>query len=293
MASQTSKFKLVDEYTPQKLPFKMDISMLNYFIGYLFKKSRQITRKSLSNMRKLFDIMDERQYESNPKMAARIEFIKRGLTARLDNGFENEGMILNFCRTDTENEENEEIIQNIERYSKINYEEIVHINNVVQDRLKYAFMLMYSPKLYELAERLDSGDFDSYKQINDEYTKLCRTLLNETRKINVLEDFDTFSLDDVGVDDNLTDIINRLKDPARILKVGIKKLNQILAPGFHSKRLYMFMGLPGGFKSGILLKVARDIKKYNKDVPTKKPGKRKTVVLITMENTVNYLPVLF
>ena len=41
-----------------------------------------------------------------------------------------------------------------------------------------------------------------------------------------------------------------------------------------------------GFKSGILLKTARDIKKYNKGVPTKKVGKRKAVLIITMENSV-------
>lgn len=34
------------------------------------------------------------------------------------------------------------------------------------------------------------------------------------------------------------------------------------------------------------MKTARDIKKYNTGIPTKKAGKRKTVLLITMENTV-------
>jgi hypothetical protein len=46
------------------------------------------------------------------------------------------------------------------------------------------------------------------------------------------------------------------------------------------------MGLPAGFKSGILLKTATDIKKYNKGMPTKHAGKRKTVLIITMENSV-------
>ena len=41
-----------------------------------------------------------------------------------------------------------------------------------------------------------------------------------------------------------------------------------------------------GFKSGILLKIARDIRKYNKDIKGKKPGKRPCVLLITMENSV-------
>ena len=41
-----------------------------------------------------------------------------------------------------------------------------------------------------------------------------------------------------------------------------------------------------GFKSGILLKTARDIKKYNKGMKTKKPGKRPCVLFLTLENSV-------
>jgi len=41
-----------------------------------------------------------------------------------------------------------------------------------------------------------------------------------------------------------------------------------------------------GFKSGLLLKIVRDIKKYNKGVSGAKPGKRPTVLLVTMENSV-------
>lgn len=286
MALNKYKFKTNEDEGLQKLPFQFNITMLNSFIGYLFKQSRQITRKSMTNMKRIFDIIDERPFENNAKMAARVQFIRRALQARLVNGMENEDIMINFCRSDNSDPDNEEIIASIERYKKINYEEIKFINNAIQDRLKYAYMLRYAPRIYELADRLESGEYDSFKQINDRFTELCRSLLNETRKASVLEDHDTFSLDDEMFDENLTDMVNRIKDPARILKTGIRGLNQILAPGYLSKRLYIYMGLPAGFKSGILLKSVRDIKKYNKDIPTKKAGKRKTVLLVTMENTV-------
>lgn len=283
-----ARFKTVEKYDSiKKLPFKFDIRMLNSFIGYLMKKSRQINRKSLMNMYKLFALVDERIYETNPQMDARLQFIKRALDARLKHGMENEDMLINYCRSDSYNDENEEIIKNIALYTKLNYEEIVQINKIVQDRIVHAYMLQFSPQIYELAERLDAGDYNSYKEINEQMLELARDLINESRKVNVLEDYQTISLDDPDIDSALTDVFDRLKDPARILKVGIQALNQILAPGFHAKRLYMFMGLPAGFKSGILLKTARDIKKYGRDIPTKKPGKRKTVLIVTMENTVN------
>lgn len=280
-----SKFK-VAVYEPKKIILKFDISMLNMLIGYLFKKSSQVTRKALTNMKKLFDIIDERIYEENEQLEARLYFINRALKARLDLGMENENIIINYCKSDNYNKEIDNIINSIEAYKRINYEEIKYINKAIEDRLRYSYLLNYKDRIYNSMERLDSGDYDSFQEINTEITDLCRKLLNETRKITYLDDVDTFSLDSETFDDAITDIVNRLKDPSRILKSGIQKLNQILAPGYQSKKLYMYMGLPAGFKSGILLKTARDIKKYNKGIRTKKAGKRPCVLLLTMENSV-------
>jgi len=285
MVSRNNKFKLV-EYEQKKIPLKFDITMLNMLVGYLFKKSAQITRKSLTSMNKLFTIIDERVYEGNEQLEARLNFINRALKARLELGMENENVIINFCRTDNYNKENDEIIKNLEIYKRINFEEIKFINKAVEDRLQYADLFNYKDHLYSTVEKLDSGDYDSFQEINNELLSICKVIVNNSRKIKVVEEVDTFSLDPETFEDNVTDIVNRLKDPSRILKTGLQKLNQILAPGYQSKRLYMYMGLPAGFKSGILLKTARDIKKFNKGVMTKKAGKSPCVLLVTMENSV-------
>lgn len=283
-----SRFKISSRvYEPEKIALKFDLTMLNMLVGYLFKDSKQITRKALTNMKKLFDILDERVYEGNDKLNARFNFIQRALKAKLELGMENENVMINFCRSDSKDPENEEIINSLPAYKRINYDEIRYINKAITDRLQYSYLYNYKDQIYDAIERLDSGDYDSFQEINKELFTICRDLLNETRKTNVMEDVDTFSLDEETYEDNLTDIVNKLRDPARILKTGIRLLNQILAPGYMSKRLYIYMGLPAGFKSGILLKTAQDIKKYNKGVPTKKAGKRKTVLIATMENTVD------
>lgn len=283
-----SRFKISQSHEPTKIALKFDITMLNTLIGYLFKDSKQITRKALTNMKRLFDVIDERAYESNENLEARFHFIKRALKGRIELGMENEAVMINYCSSDTYSKENEDIVKSLPAYKKINYDEIRYINRAIADRLNYAYLFHYKDKIYETMERLDSGDYDSFQEINNEAMELFRSFMNETRKTNVLEDVDTFTLDDEFFEDNMTDIVNKLRDPARILKTGIKMLNQILAPGYMSKRLYIYMGLPAGFKSGILLKTAQDIKKYNKGVPTKKVGKRKTVLIITMENSVKY-----
>jgi len=284
----SSRFKISSAHEPKKIKLIFDVTMLNNLIGYLFKDSRQITRKSLTNMKKLFDVIDDSVYERNEKLEARFYFIQRALKARLELGMENESIITNFCRSDSNSEENEEIIKNLPAYKRINYDEIRYINKAIVDRLVYAYLLRYKDKIYSTMEKLDSGDYESFQEINKEAVELFRAFLNESRKSNVMEDVDTFTLDEETFEDTMTDIVNALKDPARILKTGIKMLNQILAPGYMSKRLYVYMGLPAGFKSGILLKTAQDIKRYNKGMPTKKVGKRKTILFITMENTVKF-----
>lgn len=276
----------IDSHSVQKIPLKFDIRMLNMLIGYQFKKSVQITRKSLMNIKRLFDIVDESVYAENEALEARLMFIKRALEAKLDKGFENDEAIINYCRTDTYSKENDDIINSIPAYTRLNYEEIKYINKAVEDRLQYFYLFNYKDIIYETVEKMDSGDYSSFAEINSQLTDICSKLLTEVRKVRSVETTDSFSLSDENFDGTVIDIVNRLKNPSRMMITGIQKLNQILSPAFMGGRLYAFMGLPGGFKSGLLLKIARDIRKYNSGIQTKKPGKRPCVLLVTMENSV-------
>lgn len=285
MLFQTNqKNRYIDQ--TKKIPIKFDLSMLNMFIGYIFKKSTQITRKSLTNMKRLFDVIDTSIYENSDSMQARIEFIMKALEAKLDKGFENDDVIINFCKSDVYSKENQEIIDNIPIYIRINYEEIRYINKCVEDRLQYYYLYFYKDALYETIERLDSGDYRSFYEINNRLTSICTDLINRVRNSRSIDSIDQFSLSDENFDSNMLDIVTKLQNPSRMIRTGIQKLNEILSPAFLSGRLYLFMGLPGGWKSGMLLKVVRDAKLYNADIQVKKPGKQPCVLLITMENEV-------
>lgn len=288
LATYRTKNNIVqDTPTDFKLPIKFDISMLNMFIGYIFKENASnITRKSLSIMNKLFKLLDNNVYAGEPQLEARIEFINNALDAKLDKGFENNDVIINYCRTDVYDQYNDEIISNIPRYSKINYEEIRFLNKCIEDRLRYYYVLQYKDEMYSTVEKLDSGDYRSFEDINNEFLKLCTDFTNKARSAKTFESHDEFRLSDENFENNIKDIVANLKNPKKMLRTGIQKLNEILSPAFIGGRTYIFMGTPGGFKSGLLLKVTRDIKKYNKGITGSKPGKRPTVLLLTMENSV-------
>lgn len=238
----TMKNNVIEE---TKIPLKFDITMMNMLLGYLFKSSVQITRKSLSNMKQLFDVIDESVYENNEQMEQRFIFIKKALEAKVDKGFENNDAVINYCRSDVFNKENDEIIKNIPQYTKINFEEIKYINKAIQDRLQYYYLFNYKDMIYETVEKLDSGDYNSFSEINTELVNICASVLNKVRKTKSVDSTDTFSLSDENFENNVIDIVTKLKNPSRMLKVGIQKLNQILAPAFMGGRLYIFMGLPG------------------------------------------------
>ena len=280
------KQKQLDKLSSMKIPFKFDIGMLNMFVGYIFKKSSQINKKSLMNLNTLFMMIDTSIYESNPKALARIEFIKRALDARVTQGLENDDIVINYCRTDGDNKEVESIIENLPEYKKINYEEIKFLNKSVEERLKFSFVLKHKSAFYSAFERLDSGDYTSFKDVNDEIVDVAKRIVTDSRTVSMVTDENTFSLDGDMFDTRITDIVNELKNPSRILKTGVRALNEILAPGFMARRLYIFLGLPAGYKSMILIKAARDIKRYNPHVQCKKPGKKPCVLLITMENNI-------
>lgn len=288
LATYKLRNNIVQEVSDEfKLPIKFDITMLNMYIGYIFKENASnITRKSLSIVNKLFSIIDVSVYSGEPQMEARINFIKNALDAKLDKGFENREAIINYCRTDIYDQYNEDIINSLPNYSKINYEEIRFINKCTEDRLRYYYVLQYKDDMYNVMERLDSGDYRSFEEINNSFLKMCTGFINKSRSSKTFTTHDEFRLSDDNFDNNLMDIVANLKNPKKMLRTGIQKLNEILSPALIGGRTYIFIGTPGGFKSGLLLKIARDIKKYNKGVSGTKPGKRPTVLLVTMENAV-------
>lgn len=270
-----------------KVFIKFDIKVLDMMIGFIFKDSVQVTRKALNNMRKLFAIIDQSSYNTSPKLEARVNFITRALDAKLNRGFESNELIVNYCLSDTSDPENDEIVKNLPLYEKLNYEEIKFINKAVEDRLVYSYLINYKDSMYATLEKLDSGEFDSFAEINYELKSICTEFINTTRKARTLDDAESISIGDEDFEMKTIEIVEALKNPSSVLITGIRALNQILSPGFISGRLYCFMGLPGGFKSGTLLKVVRDIKKYNAGYSPRKPGKTPTVLLVTMENKVD------
>lgn len=280
------KFNLNNKPDDVKFPIKFDIVMLNAMIGYIYKETNQITKKAILNMSRLFNKIDDDIYNANTKMYTRIKFIKRSLDGILNGGILNKELLVSYAKNVNDDEETQDIISNLDRYTRLNYDEINYISKCVEDRLKYINVYMYKDKIFDTVEKLDRGDYETLEEINEELVDICKQVVSNHRMLKVMEENDSFSLDQETFEDNVSRIMKRLKTETYILRTGLQYQNDILGGGYYGGRLYTYMALPANFKSGILLKAARDIKKYNAGLKTKS-GKQPTVLMITCENDID------
>lgn len=271
----------------QKLHIKFNITTLDMIIAFIYKDSVLRTRKTLSNIYKLFNNLDESVYKDNEFMNSRVWIIKKTLYARLVEGFEsNNTYIMDYLKNDLEcNDFISELVDNIPNL-KITHEESKYIVKKIDDALACGYTITIKGLIQEMLNQIDDGDFKSYRAVEDDLVSIATSIINIRRNTMSLGSDQTFSLDDEIFDEVVEDCVQKLRDRNRIFLTGIQRLNTILSPGYMSKRLYTYLAFPGKGKSTILLKSAVDIKKYNAGVKTKDPDKRPAVLFLTLENDI-------
>lgn len=285
---KTLKVKRVtsESQKSDKIPLKLSIDTLNMILAYIISDSEYITRGSLMNVRKLFNLMDERLYETDYQLIARFKFIKRALVAKLDDYIESPTVIMESCRTAKYADVEDDIIIDVADM-KLRANDFKYITNLVSDKLSYSFLYKYKRPLSDLITKLENGEYENFKSLKKEFKRNLSGLLTEIRKVENLEQSDTmFSLMDEMFDSVVSKTVKKLQSSSNQLRTNIRWLNECLNGGFEAGRIYMFLGLSGGFKSGTLLNMAFNIKQANLRYKTKDPLKRPALLYITQENSV-------
>ena len=227
---------------PPKIKFKFDKGVLNMFIGYIFKDSSLITRMNLSNLQKLLEITDEREYRADMDAWTRLEFAKSALTAKLNKGMTNNEVIKVYCIEVLANPIVHNIIESIDTLTNLGDSEIEFITNAVNDRLQFAFIVQYKDMLMDIILRMDTNQFTSYKSIVGEMKDTCNALMNDIRKSDSITSDSTFSLREEIFDVLVKEVVQDALDPSNVLVTGLKILNEMLSPGYMPGRLYLYLG---------------------------------------------------
>lgn len=266
-----------------KIKFKFPKSILNLFIGYsLYPDTSKVSKMDLSNLYKLLKMTDERSYEFDVSMYARLELAKKILEARIEKGLYSFDAIMSYCNIEND-VENNKLINNISSFTNLTESEIKYITRAVTDRLQYAFILLYKEIILNEFLKIDTGEFTSYKEVVAEVKEQCAQLLNDIRKADAATMKKSFSLKEGIFEELVTSAVSSITDPGTALVTGVQMLNDMLSPGYMPGRLYIWLGISGSFKSLMLLMSCYWIKKYNKIETTKTP----TVLYITTENSID------
>lgn len=271
----------------KKIKLKMDKNMLDAILAFIYKDTTLKTRKCLTNISKLFNMIDMSIYENKPELRDIIWVIQRSVEARLSGEFENDSMVINYCKEHPESTETTDAIVDSISKLKLTYEETKWLIKCIDDRLEYGYTLTLKDTYQKILNKIEDGDFRSYKAVSEDLYDIAASVINLKRNINSLDSDMTFSLRPEIFENVVTEAAEKLKDKNKVFVTGIRRLNTLLSPGYQSKRLYTYLAFPGGGKSQILLKAALDIKKYNAGVQPKDPDKIPAVLLITMENDID------
>lgn len=270
----------------EKISMRLDIGILNKMIGMTYKKNQYITIFNLRNLQKLLNNLDLTTYQNKSVIIKRIDFLKRSLEARLDRKFQDESLIINYANEDVEDPVINDIINNLHKYKQLTHSEIVFINSMVEDRLKYGLLTNRLSELTDIIEKIDSSEFSTYAQAFNWVEDWISKFKADLRKIKSELGNGVLRFNDDNIGERIDDILTKLGTTQSIIISGIQMLNQMLAPGYRGGKLYCYAALPANFKSGLLLKTAIDCIKFNaKSYRGKKESHKKAVVYFTMENT--------
>ena len=268
------------------LSIKLNVTTLDMVISFIYKDSVLRTRKTLSNIFKLFSTLDISLYNDNPELSNRIWIILKSLDGKLNQGFENDEFISQYCLDAPDCDDYKTDLINMIGSKKITHEESKHLIKKLDDTLEFGYTVTIKDIMMQLLNMIDDGDFKSYKSVSDDLYDIATSIINIKRATSSLSSDQTFSLQDEVFEQVIDDAVQKLKDRNRIFITGIQRWNTILSPGYLSKRLYTYLAFPGKGKSTILLKSALDIRKYNSHIKTKDPDKRPAVLFLTLENDI-------
>lgn len=263
--------------------------MLNHILLYLKTDHPHITRRTIVNIYKLFNIINITPYENDIETYARIYFIKSIVSYKVKKNINDFDILIENISLGKYREIiKERIVPEINNLKSLNTENILFLNNFISLRLKYSYLFDSADNLTPLLERLKTNEFDSLEDIVSEIDKSLKNLQFFYRRTRT----DDMKMTDVDFCSDefstvMTDIVNQLREPTNFLKTGIRCLNELLGSGgFEAGRCYLFLGVYGGFKSALLLSIAKWIRDYNQDYKSKLPDRTPCVLYITQENSI-------
>lgn len=280
------KRKGASKVNSDKVKFSFDVGMLNTLIHYT--QCEYIARSDIYNLDKLFKYTDADLYQQEVPTYLRIRVLQSILNSMVNLGLTNEELIRTQVAQDFE--PGLAIIDDLTlKKNSLGVSECDYIRKFVIEKLQYIEIYQRKDNLINLLKTLDNTTdynvsyFLTIQNIKQTISELMVSLQDDNQSQGLLREFAFSTANAANI---LSNVVQKAKKPASILQTGIRQLNAILSPGFHGGRLYTILGGSGKFKSGTLLNIADQIRRYNPQIIAYENGMRKCILFVTLENSI-------
>ena len=268
----------------ERLPVNMDLETLDLYCEYLLNYSnKHINFSNLSNLKDYFSRISDETFKNNEAKLARYLFITLYLEARLDKGTVSPKVCMQYVLSRVSKKYaaiiKRDIIDSIE-HNKMGKKDVDFMNSLVFSQLNLFFMHDYQKAIMTLMKQISNNEFGTDPEDAENAIRLFQNLLTDlTKAQRRSKQENRFNLTDKDhFNAMMLEAADRALSTSHYLQTGWQAMNNMLNGGFEDARLYNFIGATGGFKSGLLLNIMRQIKMYNKGRPHKDPTKRPTIL---------------
>lgn len=190
--------------------------------------------------------------------------------------------------------EDEEIISTIEQLkadpSITTSSEVMRLCSLLSDYIKFSKILKLKDSFIstiDMVEECDESNSSSLKESVESLYKMSTEIVAAYNMANITAVQHTFDTKDVEAMKNVVAEAKDVRNPNKVIITAIRGLNNLLSPGYLSGCVYVYAGLPGNYKSGILLESHIDACKYNEHIKAVLNGKTPISMYISMENTMS------
>ena len=267
--------------------FSLPLSTIILYANYILKTIHTSNRGVLTDLRELLTMIDPGKNFSVEQVRERNSyfFLKQLLDARLK-GYENRDILMEAALNGLD-------VKNIFPLRKLEEplgsNELAFIEqNIGNNRNSFYTQSIMSTMYTQYSDFAIANETEKFKILKDVQKQIVDVNRKIKENVCVSSVSESLSLsNDEQFEATVAHMYNRAIDGSTKLKTGIQAINRSLNGGFENDRCYIYLGLPGEGKSSTLLNLTLQIKGNNKDITTKDPTKRPTILFLTMENTLN------
>lgn len=254
----------------------------NVICSYVLSENVNIRKHDLYNLRQLISSVDPEKSFPDDDKQLRYKFIIKALEAKLDMNLENRDAIISHI--------NGGILDAplipMDVIKELSNSDVDFVKNEIASGLRCILTQVSCTavldSLLDMNNAQNLGEKSRYlanveasvNELSKQFHITQTDKKNETAIVIGNDDFD----------DRLRYTYDLITSPFFKLRSGIQILNDYLAGGFESGRVYTIFGIPGEGKSMTLLDLCLQIKKYNTQYATKDKTKTPCIIFLTMEN---------